>query len=78
MRSSHFSLTVLVLLSSIIWSCDDTESNSDAGRDPLNPPAGETSTITARADGYETFYQNVTLPYECHPRATVDVQLNPI
>ncbi len=44
----------------------------------LDPPAGETSTITVSAPGYRVFTQEVTLPYECHPRVHIDVMLEPL
>jgi hypothetical protein len=43
----------------------------------VNPPEGETSLITVSVDGYEDFTTVVTLPYMCHPRAQVDVLLQP-
>jgi hypothetical protein len=44
----------------------------------VNPPEGERSTITVTAPGYRDFMQDVTLPYECHPTATIDVLLEPL
>lgn len=54
------------------------ESGSMDFRCHVNPPEGETSTITVTVEGYRDFIQDVTLPWECHPTAEVDVLLEPL
>jgi hypothetical protein len=57
---------------------DDMMVNLDRGFEcHVNPPEGETSIITVSVEGYDDFTAEVTLPYTCHPRAQVDVRLQP-
>jgi hypothetical protein len=43
----------------------------------LVPPRGETSVVRVTAPGYQTFEQEVTLPYVCEPFTIVEARLAP-